>query len=115
MIMVAPPVTHARRQTAFIERSIMGIIELLNGFYIELDSLNYTLKQRYKGVSKDGSEKEAVRIHGHFPNIKESLKRFLELMRLDSIDGKHVSLYEYTEIIVKTDEKVMAFLDKLEV
>lgn len=97
------------------EGRIMGTVELLNGYYIEIDPLNYTLKQRYKGSTKEGAEREGVRICGYYPTLKTALKRFSELMRLNEIDGRHVSLYEYTEAIVKADKKVMEFLDKLEV
>ena len=38
----------------------MGVIELLDGFYIEVDPLNYTLKQRYSGSTRDGGERAAI-------------------------------------------------------
>lgn len=35
----------------------MTTINLTNGYFIEIDDLNYTLKQRYKGKTKDGEER----------------------------------------------------------
>lgn len=37
-------------------------IELINGYFIEVDELNHTLKQRYQGETKDGEKKPAERI-----------------------------------------------------
>ena len=34
-------------------------IELINGYFIEVDELNHTLKQRYQGETKDGEKKPA--------------------------------------------------------
>lgn len=34
-------------------------IELINGYYIEVDELNHTLKQRYTGKTKDGQKKRS--------------------------------------------------------
>ena len=36
------------------ERRLSMQIILMNGYYIEIDPLNYTLKQKYKGTKKDG-------------------------------------------------------------
>lgn len=35
----------------------MTRIELKNGYYIEVDSLNYTLRQKYIRNAKDGSKR----------------------------------------------------------
>lgn len=88
----------------------MGVIELLDGFYIEVDPLNYTLKQRYSGSTRDGGERAGTRIHGYFPKLESALKRFCELERLEEIKGRRISLYEYTGAIVRADKKVMEFL-----
>lgn len=39
----------------------MTTIALKNGYYIEIDPLNYTLRQKYTGETKSGEEKEAFR------------------------------------------------------
>lgn len=31
-------------------------IELIDGYFIEVDELNHTLKQRYQGETKDGEK-----------------------------------------------------------
>ncbi|MFR5554870.1 MAG: hypothetical protein ACLTK4_15940 [Roseburia intestinalis] len=32
-------------------------VELQNGYFVEIDPLNHTLRQRYAGQDKDGNEK----------------------------------------------------------
>lgn len=91
----------------------MGIIELMDGFFVEIDPLNYTLKRKYVGKTRDGSEKEAVKIYGHYPNLKAALKRFVELIRLSEIINIHVSLDEYLKALEKADKRVMEFLSNL--
>lgn len=34
----------------------MTTIELKSGYYIEIDPMNYTLKQRYTGTAKNGEK-----------------------------------------------------------
>ena len=41
----------------------MARIELKNGYYIEVDSLNYTLRQKYIRNAKDGSKKRGHTAH----------------------------------------------------
>ena len=88
----------------------MGVVELQDGYYIEIDQLNYTLKQKYSGSTRTGEEREGTRIHGYFPKLESALKRFCELERLEEIKGRRISLYEYTGAIVRADKKVMEFL-----
>ena len=41
------------------------VVELQDGYFVEIDSLNYTLRQRYTGQDKDGNEKESIRTIGY--------------------------------------------------
>ena len=48
-------------------------IKLQDGYFIEVDPLNYTLRQRYSGKTKDGEEKESVRTHGYYGSIRQAV------------------------------------------
>lgn len=48
----------------------MTMINLKNGYYIEVDSLNHTLKQRFQGKTKSGEMKDSDRTCGYFPNMR---------------------------------------------
>lgn len=79
----------------------MTTITLKNGYYIEIDPLNYTLRQKYTGETKSGEKKEAFRIRGHFGNMESAIKKYLELSQLDVLDGERLTLEEYVDSIQK--------------
>lgn len=80
----------------------MTTIELKNGYYIETDPMNYTLKQRYTGTDKNGKKKESERICGYFGKIRTVIEKYIFLVQLDVMDGETLSLMKY----VKTIEQV---------
>ncbi len=82
-------------------------IELINGYFIEVDELrNHTLKQRYQGETKDGEKKSAERIIGYFPDIRACVERIVKLIPLDENDGKVISMREYVDAIEKAFKRV---------
>lgn len=76
-------------------------IELINDYYIEVDELNHTLKQRYIGKDREGFEKECERIIGYFPDVQACLERLFKLVVLDEKDKTVISLKEYAERVEK--------------
>ena len=91
----------------------MNIIELRDGYYIEIDEMNATLRQRYEGKTKAGEKKDADRTIGYYSTPREALKRFVALNRLDKMDGTSLSISEYVKELVKADTEVMNFLSEL--
>lgn len=79
----------------------MTTITLKNGYYIEIDPLNYTLRQKYTGETKSGEKKEAFRTLGHFGNMESVIRKYLELSQLDVLDGERLTLEEYVGSIQK--------------
>lgn len=79
----------------------MTTITLKNGYYIEIDPLNYTLRQKYTGETKSGQKKEAFRTLGHFGNIESVIRKYIELAQLDVLDGERLTLEEYVDSIQK--------------
>ena len=79
----------------------MTTITLKNGYYIEIDPLNYTLRQKYTGETKSGQKKEAFRTLGHFGNMESAIRKYIELTRLDVLDGEMLTLEEYLDSIQK--------------
>ena len=71
-------------------------IELLEGYFVEADELNHTLKHKKTVLDKEtGKEKEVERIIGYFPNVQACLERVVRLISLDENDGAVISLREY--------------------
>lgn len=91
----------------------MGTITLMDGFYIEIEPLNYTLKESYTGKTQDGKDRCGTRIYGYFNDEKGALEKFFKVYRLKEIEGKELSLTEYIKAIEKADKKVMNFLSEL--
>ena len=81
-------------------------IELINRYFIEVDELNHTLKQRYQGETKDGEKKSAERIIGYFPSVRACVERIVRLIPLDENYGKVISMCEYATAIEKAFERV---------
>lgn len=88
-------------------------IELLNGYFIEQEPLNYTLKQSFTGEKKDGTPKESVRTIGYFGDLEGAIKRFLKLNQLDENDGLSVDLQEYVNLIALSNLKACTEIMKL--
>lgn len=79
----------------------MTTITLKNGYYIEIDPLNYTLRQKYTGETKSGEKRDAFRTLGHFGNMESAIRKYIELSQMDVLDGERMTLEEYVESIQK--------------
>ena len=89
------------------------IIELICGYFVEVDDLNHTLKQKYTGEDKDGNPKEGCEsIIGYFPNVQACLERVVRLVPLDETDKTVISLREYAELAEKAFNKVKEWREK---
>ena len=90
----------------------MTTITLKNGYYIEIDPLNYTLRQKYTGETKSGQKKEAFRTLGHFGNIESVIRKYIELAQLDVLDGERMTLEEYVDSIQKINAIALQGIQK---
>ena len=79
----------------------MTTITLKKGYYIEIDPLNYTLRQKYTGETKSGEKRDAFRTLGHFGNMETAIRKYIEFTRLDVLDGERLTLEEYVDSIQK--------------
>lgn len=77
------------------------VVELQDGYFVEIDSLNHTLRQRYTGQDKDGNEKESVRTIGYFGDMKQCIKALLERYPRELSEKAQISFDEYLELLDK--------------
>lgn len=82
-------------------------IELQDGYFIEIDPLNYTLRQRYSGKTKDGESKEAVRTYGYYGSIRQAVDRYITLSQLDFMEGMSIDLKEYVDLIERLNKSAV--------
>lgn len=93
----------------------MTTINLSYGYFIDIDPLNYILKRKYIGESKDGKPKEVVKTYGYYGSVESALERYIELRQLDVLDGERVSLDEYVKTIERVNkDTVRALQDVME-
>ena len=85
-------------------------INLINGFYIDVTPNNYTLKQKYIGTRKDGTKKEAVKIHGHYGSLEQALEAFLKLYQIDRGARFAVDLMYYANYIEQSNKEAVRAL-----
>ena len=91
-------------------------INLINGFYIETDNRNFTLKQKYIGTRKDGTKKESVKIISHCGSLEQALDLFLRINQVPKDAKLSVDLMEYANYIEQSNkEAVQALKREIEV
>jgi len=89
------------------------IIKLSNGYYIEIDNLNHTLKQNYIGTTKDGEKKEYEKTIGYFSNLDNALKRYLIHNQTDFMADSSMSLDEYLEFVEEANKQAIKEIKSL--
>ena len=66
------------------------MIELFDGWWIDVDSQSYTLKRRIKGTSKKGEPIDRNEIHGYYSSLEGTLKALgKEMVRENLESGSH--------------------------
>lgn len=90
-------------------------ILLGNGYFVEIDSMNHTLKQGYIGTDKQGKEKEYEKTHGYFSSLESAIERYLFLNQIDSMADLSVDMKHYLELVrVANENAVQAFKEVME-
>ena len=77
----------------------MTTVTLKNGYFVEIDPLNYTLKRKYIGKTKVGKEKEAVKIIGYYGTMGKAIEEYIRNACRDVTDGEIMELKEYAATV----------------
>lgn len=85
----------------------MTRIDLNGGYFIEIDPLNYTLKQNYEGKDKEGNAKEQTCIHGYYGNMEHVMEVYLQLMQLDNLSDMALDMKRYAEMVEESNKKAV--------
>ncbi|MBP3543475.1 MAG: hypothetical protein J6J86_04550 [Lachnospiraceae bacterium] len=88
------------------------VIDIVNGYFVEADELNFTLKHRGTGTDKDGNAKETERVVGYFSNIQACLEKVVRLIPMAENDGEIMTLKRYAEEAEKSFNKVKEWREK---
>ena len=87
-------------------------INLINGFYIDTDNRNFTLKQKYIGTRKDGTKKEAVKIISHCGSLEQALDLFLRINQVPKEAKMAVDLMYYANYIEQSNKDAVRALKR---
>ena len=79
------------------------IIILNNGYEIEIDRLNYTLKQKY--INKKG--KQDVRVCGYFGNIRQCMEKYLAECQIDFWGSEGIEIAEYVKMVEESNKNAV--------
>lgn len=73
---------------------------LTNGYYIEIDGLNHTLKQKYIAEKKnDKSKYETEKVCGYYNNLAGAVEKFIKLNQIDLMAQEAFEMSEYVKSI----------------
>lgn len=87
------------------------IINLTNGFFIEIDDLNHTLKQKYIGEKKDGTKYDAERVCGYFgKDLEGAIRKYMRLNQNVLLVQETMELEEYVKSIKRINEDAVRAL-----
>ena len=87
-------------------------INLINGFYIETDNRNFTLKQKYIGTRKDGTKKESVKIISHCGSLEQALELFLRINQVPNETKISVDLMAYASLVEQSNKEAVRALKR---
>ena len=85
-------------------------ITLINGYYIETDNRNFTLKQKYIGTRKDGTKKESVKIISHCGSLEQALETFLRMNQISHDSKLSFDLMEYVNLVEQSNKEAVQAL-----
>lgn len=85
-------------------------ISLINGYYIEVNNRNFTLRQKYLGTSKDGSKKEYSKIISHCGSLEQALETFLRMNQIQHDSKLAVDLMEYVNLVEQSNKEAVQAL-----
>ena len=87
-------------------------INIINGFYIDTDNRNFTLKQKYIGTRKDGTKKDAVKIISHCGNLDQALDLFLRITQVPNEAKMAVDLMSYASLVEQSNKEAVRALKR---
>lgn len=89
----------------------MAKINLVNGYFIEADSMGYTLKRVYIGKVK-GKEQEKEAVCGYFGLLSLAIGKFIHLNKVDKLGDTALEFKEYVERVEAADKAAVQAIHK---
>lgn len=81
-------------------------------FYIDKDSLSYTVKELTGTIGKDGED--LYKIHGYFNTLTQALQKLKVIRAEKKLDKEEVPLHEYIQELRNQTEEIRDLMRGLE-
>lgn len=81
-----------------------------NGYFVEIETRNFTLKQKYIGKRKDGTKKESVKIISHCGSLEQALDMYLRINQIPTEAKYFVDLMSYADFIEQSNKEAVRAL-----
>ena len=86
-------------------------ITLTDGFFVEIDPLNVTLKRKYKVYNKKtGTENETVKTFGYYGTLEEVLMAFVKERQKLYLSDLTMNLDEYVRLVDESNKEAVSQL-----
>ena len=86
-------------------------ITLTDGFFVEIDPLNVTLKRKYTYYNKkNNTEKETVKTLGYYSTLEEVLMAFVKERQKLYLSDLTMNLDEYVRMVDESNKEAVSQL-----
>lgn len=76
---------------------------LSDGYSVEIDPLNFTLKQKRKITGKDGKEKTTKKVIGYYGSLQQCVEKIIQCRQLDDMAGMEIPIERYVLMVANSN------------
>ena len=80
---------------------------LSDGYSVEIDPLNFTLKRKRKITGQDGKEKTIEKIIGYYGSLQQCVEKIIQCKQLDDMDGMEIPIERYILMVANSNRKTL--------
>ena len=80
---------------------------LSDGYSVEIDPLNFTLKQKRKITGKDGKEKTTKKVIGYYGRLQQCVEKIIQCKQLDDMAGMEIPIERYVLMVANSNRKTL--------
>lgn len=80
---------------------------LSDGYSVEIDPLNFTLKRKRKITGQDGKEKTIEKIIGYYGSLQQCVEKIIQCKQLDDMAGMEIPIERYVLMVANSNRKTL--------
>lgn len=82
-------------------------VMLSDGYSVEIDPLNFALKQKRKITGRDGKEKTAEKVIGYYGSLQQCVEKIIQCRQLDDMAGMEIPIERYVLMVANSNRKTL--------